>query len=639
MSEAINSNLGPMMTLAGLAATGANERPSGETLEQQEQRILAGINAQLANSGLATQGNWQAVWLGLSQDRANLAFIAQNISSNALAVSIRGTQFNSLIDLGEDMAVGSISPFTAAFPAGNPGNNPLMVSRGSMEAFTEMMASIYIPARTNLMQALAALVSNAASGPTLYVTGHSLGGAMATMIALYLAAQPAAAWGGTAPALAVYTFAAPTAGLSAFASYYDQIFPSNAWRVYNVWDVVPNAWASMGNVEGGDNPAGDFYPSPGPAATLTVTELINNFIMDMYGDYVYVQTNGGVTPNQNAIPLNGVVTYGDAGSFYDPASTCPTTADFFGQVAYQHANNTYLGLLQTMAGESTWTLPNMTPAVISISPDAGSAQGGTLVTITGSGFTPDSAVDFGTVPAIAATINSATQISAIAPPGAGTCNVRVTNMFGTSAGSPACQFAAPAPVLPTAIASISPACGPVPVPSLPNGLPAYTVTLTGSGLTSPCTVEFGDVQTTDVAAALTQMTAVPPGSGTGTVSITVKTATGTATSPTQFTFGPPVVTGMLPCCGPGGTSDFQVTINGAGFANGCSVNFQYQYGSNIKNEPGANVTYISALQITCDAPKVLVGSGTSVVASVTVTVNGETSDGTTPASQFTFYPS
>jgi hypothetical protein len=73
-----NPNLGPMMTFAGLAATAADQRPSSETLEQQEQRILAGIQAQLATGALAPGTGWTVVWVGLSQDRANLAFIAQN---------------------------------------------------------------------------------------------------------------------------------------------------------------------------------------------------------------------------------------------------------------------------------------------------------------------------------------------------------------------------------------------------------------------------------------------------------------------------------------------------------------------------------------------------------------------------------
>src|ERR1700742_4606382 len=109
-----------MMTLAQLAATAPNERPSGEVLGQQQQRILAGINSQLSNAQLPTAGQWQAVWLGLTEDPANLAYIAVNYLQNAFAVGLRGTQFNSLTDLLEDLEVSSIADFTAAYPPGSP---------------------------------------------------------------------------------------------------------------------------------------------------------------------------------------------------------------------------------------------------------------------------------------------------------------------------------------------------------------------------------------------------------------------------------------------------------------------------------------------------------------------------------------
>jgi len=82
-----------MMTLAALAATGATERPSGESLEQQEQRILTGINSQLANISLATAGQWSAIWVGLTASRANLAYIAKNNTgvSPQYALCLRGT--------------------------------------------------------------------------------------------------------------------------------------------------------------------------------------------------------------------------------------------------------------------------------------------------------------------------------------------------------------------------------------------------------------------------------------------------------------------------------------------------------------------------------------------------------------------
>jgi hypothetical protein len=71
------------------------------------------------------------------------------------------------------------------------------------------------------------------------------------------------------------------------------------------------------------------------------------------------------------------------------------------------------------------------PTVSGISPASGPA--GTTVTITGSGFTKDSAVSFGSTAASNVSIESDTQIKADSPAGSDTVNVRVTTPNGTSA--------------------------------------------------------------------------------------------------------------------------------------------------------------------------------------------------------------
>jgi hypothetical protein len=79
------------------------------------------------------------------------------------------------------------------------------------------------------------------------------------------------------------------------------------------------------------------------------------------------------------------------------------------------------------------------PQVTAISPASGSAVGGDSVTITGSGFTGATAVDFGGVSAQMA-VGSDTKITATSPPGNGTVDVTVMTPVGTSATSPADQF-------------------------------------------------------------------------------------------------------------------------------------------------------------------------------------------------------
>src|SRR5262249_22448562 len=66
-----------MMTLAAFAATGATERPSGESLKEHTARIGHGITALLKIKHLATGGDWTLTWVGQTASRANLAYIAR----------------------------------------------------------------------------------------------------------------------------------------------------------------------------------------------------------------------------------------------------------------------------------------------------------------------------------------------------------------------------------------------------------------------------------------------------------------------------------------------------------------------------------------------------------------------------------
>ena len=64
------------------------------------------------------------------------------------------------------------------------------------------------------------------------ICGHSLGGSLATLLALDVAANSAF----TTPA--VYTFGSPRTGDSLFASTFDQVV-TNSFRIANRVDIVP----------------------------------------------------------------------------------------------------------------------------------------------------------------------------------------------------------------------------------------------------------------------------------------------------------------------------------------------------------------------------------------------------------------
>jgi hypothetical protein len=91
-------------------------------------------------------------------------------------------------------------------------------------------------------------------------------------------------------------------------------------------------------------------------------------------------------------------------------------------------------------GRDIAVVPSPVPTVTGLSPRSGFVAGGTAVTITGTGFTSGSTVEFGDVPARAVTVSSTTSITATSPPGSGPVQVTVTTPGGTSAATAGSLF-------------------------------------------------------------------------------------------------------------------------------------------------------------------------------------------------------
>ena len=174
------------------------------------------------------------------------------------------------------------------------------------------------------------------------------------------------------------------------------------------------------------------------------------------------------------------------------------------------------------------------PAVTGISPTTGPSTGGTVVTITGTGFTGAIGVDFGTTAATGFTVVSDTEITADSPAGTGTVDVTVGFGEFRTARSETDLFTyttnvAPPVAAPT-VTGISPSSGPA------SG--GTSVTITGTGFTGATAVDFGTTAATGVIVlSATTITADSP-AGTGIANVTVITPAGTSatSSADQFTF-------------------------------------------------------------------------------------------------------
>lgn len=265
---------------------------------------------------------------------------------------------------------------------------------------------------------------------------------------------------------------------------------------------------------------------------------------------------------------------------------------------------------------STMPVP---PVISSFTPSSGPV--GTVVTLTGTGFTGATAVTFNGVTATSFTVTSATQLVATVPAGATTGKIAVTTAdgTGTSANSYSVTTGIPLPYL----ASFTPASGPA----------GTLVTINGSNLTGTTAVKFNGATAAFTVVSATQLTAtVPAGATTGTIAVT--NPGGTTTTTASFTVGlnplAPTVSGFSPTSGAVGST---VTITGSKFTGTTAVRF---------NGVAATVfTVVSDTQVTATVPvgatsgKISVtnasGTGTSS-SSYTVTVPVPTVSSFTPTS-------
>lgn len=273
------------------------------------------IAGQLKNKNYATAGDWSLAWGPIQDSYGNLAYVAVSASTGNYALVIRGSLITFTWAALENWFYDLDVLFQSSWPY-FPNAPESMVSNGTYWQAYGLAASTYQG------QTLASfLVNSVPQSATLYVTGHSLGGNLATALASWISTQRGPAAGQADPNTRPYTFAAPSPGNSVFASAYNARFP-NSWRYANVLDVVPNAWDNLTNI----NTIYDNYFLTTPFVVQGAVESMYATLLaseTAYGSY-YLQTNGSGTPLGPDWLMN---------------------ADWYTEVGFQHGHNTYLALL------------------------------------------------------------------------------------------------------------------------------------------------------------------------------------------------------------------------------------------------------------------------------------------------------
>ena len=167
------------------------------------------------------------------------------------------------------------------------------------------------------------------------------------------------------------------------------------------------------------------------------------------------------------------------------------------------------------------------PALIGVSPTQGPVSGGNSVVLSGAGLTGATAVGFGATPATSFAVDSATQITAVAPAGSGSVALTVTGPGGTSNTVIYTYVAAPV------ITALAPAQGPT---SAGAG-----VTIGGTGLTTTTSVRFGAVPAAFTVLSDSTVAALAPAGAAGSVLVGVITLGGTSNSLAYLRVAPPTI--------------------------------------------------------------------------------------------------
>ncbi len=246
------------------------------------------------------------------------------------------------------------------------------------------------------------------------------------------------------------------------------------------------------------------YPSAGATTTYTVG--------------FKVSSTGGMTPAASStitlsLPSTNVEEYGTVYDgttevgYCDPSSsgtvTCPmvyapvnagdslvVTLD---DVINPTAAGSYTLAVSTSSDSTPVTSPSYTvtaavPVVVSsVSPSTGYTTGGTPVTITGTGFTGTTEVDFDGVAASGVDVQSNTSLTAMSPSAsaAGVVDVTVKAPVGTSLPNPADQFTYTVLATPVTVG-----CDPNCAPAVSTPLDATSVLVTGASTSTTASVSL-----------------------------------------------------------------------------------------------------------------------------------------------------
>jgi triacylglycerol lipase len=262
---------------------------------------------------------WKVVW-NANELGGNHVFVATD--GTTYAIAIRGSLISFTWQAFQNWIYQDLNVVSVQKWLYTDDSSKAKVAQGAYDGWQNMNNMVdKVTGKTLLSFLETATTTNT----PILITGHSLGGNLATVYASWLWQHFKTA-GQSRDHINVITFAAPAAGNSSFADDFNKKFP-NSLRFENSNDIVPKFPCSSG-VSG----LGDLYDASPSASQITVgyknvtTQLNNVFglistalklLQFTNGTAVYTQTNGN--GNVIKVSLSGKNTTDDIGSWFSEA--------------------------------------------------------------------------------------------------------------------------------------------------------------------------------------------------------------------------------------------------------------------------------------------------------------------------------
>jgi len=207
------------------------ENIKNPTPSQVKDNILTRLNGSKVGGGYAVV--WGPALVPDGEHTAHITVVLMGGRSGSdLVVVTSGTLKDSFKDQLDDLDIFPMVPLQSVVP-GYSGS--ASIAQGTADGVNAILTTASTIGATGT---LSDFIGRQQSGATIRLVGHSLGGALMSVVALYLKDK--------FPGFNFFceTFAAPTAGDGFFASHFNKQMAGNALRIYNTLDIVPMAWCA-----------------------------------------------------------------------------------------------------------------------------------------------------------------------------------------------------------------------------------------------------------------------------------------------------------------------------------------------------------------------------------------------------------